>query len=196
MSRLATWLPPVVWTAVVLSLSSATFSAENTGSILDPLLAWLLPWLSPSGIETVHGTIRKLAHLTEYAVLGALWWRALARSGVARPPAAAWLALMIGVTVASVDETHQAFLPSRTGSVRDVLLDTVGVLLAIGPAALGWRRAIHTVTGVLLWVGLAGGLTALALALAAGVSGGVLWLTVPVAAAALVYRRKKSAGGD
>ena len=55
--------------------------------------------------------------------------------------------------------------------------------------------ATEAATGVLLWVGLLGGLAALALALAAGVGGGVLWLTVPVAAGALVYRWRKSAAG-
>lgn len=191
MRRLATWVPPVAWTAAVLSFSSATFSAENTGSVIDPLLAWLLPWLSPSSVEAVHGLIRKAAHVTEYALLAALWWRALARSG-ARLRRAAWLTLLIGVTVAAVDETHQSFLPSRTGSARDVLIDTAGVLLAVVPARLGWRRAVDAATGVLLWVGLAGGLAALALAIAAGLSGGVLWVTVPIAAAALAYRRRKS----
>jgi VanZ family protein len=193
-SRLATWLPPVAWTAVVLVLSSATFSADNTGGVIDPLLAWLLPWLAPSTIATIHGLLRKVAHVTEYTVLAALWWRAFARSG-ARPGRAAWLTLLIGVTVAAVDEAHQSLLPSRTGSVRDVLLDSVGVVLAVMLARLGWRRAVEAVTGVLLWVGLGGGLAALGLALAAGVSGGVLWLTVPLAAGALVYRRRKSAAG-
>jgi len=193
-SRLATWLPPVAWTAVVLVLSSGTFSADNTGSVIDPMLAWLLPWLAPSTIEAIHGLLRKAAHVTEYAVLAALWWRALARSG-ARPGRAAWLTLLIGVTVAAVDEAHQSLLPSRTGSVRDVFIDTAGVALALALARLGWRRAAEAATGVLLWVGLLGGLAALALALAAGVGGGVLWLTVPVAAGALVYRWRKSAAG-
>jgi VanZ family protein len=189
-SRLATWLPPVAWTAVVLSFSSASFSADNTGGFLTPLFTWLLPWLAPAGIEALHGWIRKAAHVTEYVVLAALWWRALVRTGA---HGAAWLTLLIGVTVAAVDEAHQSFLPSRTGSVHDVLIDTVGVLLVVVATRLGWRRAVDAATAVLLWVGLAGGLAALALALAAGVAGGMLWLSVPLAAAALVYRWRKSA---
>jgi VanZ family protein len=192
-SRLATWLPPVAWTAVVLSFSFDTFSADNTGSVVAPLLAWLLPWLAPSTIETIHGLIRKSAHVTEYAVLAALWWRAFARSGAARPGPAAWLTLLIGVTVAGVDETHQSMVPSRTASVRDVVIDTAGMLLAVVPARLGWARAVDLATGVLLWAAVAGGLAALALDLAAGAGGGMLWLTVPIAAVALVYRRKRLA---
>ena len=192
MTRLAIWLLPVAWTAVVLSFSSDSFSAENTGGVIGPLLASLLPWLTPGSLEVIHGLLRKVAHVTEYALLAALWWRALARSGVVRAAPAAWLTLLIGVTVAVVDEVHQSFVPSRTGSARDVVLDTASVLLAVVPACLGWRRAVDAATGVLLWVGLAGGLAALALALAAGIGGGVLWLSVPVAAVALVLRRRQS----
>ena len=191
MTALATWLPPIAWTGLVLALSSPSFSADNTGGILRPLLAWLLPWLSASSIEVLHWLLRKAAHVTEYAVLAALWFRAFTRSGTVRPPAAAWLALVVGVVVATVDELRQSALASRGGSAGDVLLDTTGVVLAIVPARLGWRRAVDRATGVLLWVGAVGGLLALGLTLAAGAGGGVLWVTVPLAALALVYRRRR-----
>jgi len=178
---------------VVLAASAAEFSAANTGSLIRSILAWLLPGLHPHHVDVIHGVVRKLAHFTEYAILGALWFRGLARSGVARPPAAAWLALVISVACAVVDETRQSFVPSRTGSARDVLLDSMGALAAIVPARLGWWGAADTATGILLWVSAVGGLAALAFDIAAGASGGVLWLTVPVAAVLLVYRSRSSA---
>jgi VanZ family protein len=192
-NRLATWLPPIAWMTVVLSASSAEFSAANTGSLVHAILTWLVPGLSPHQIDVIHGVMRKLAHFTEYAILGALWFRGLTRSGVARPPAAAWLALVLSVACAVVDETHQSFVPSRTGSARDVVLDSAGALAAIVPARLGWWGAADTATGVLLWLAAGGGLAALAFDLAAGASGGLLWVTVPVAAVLLVYRRRSSA---
>jgi VanZ family protein len=191
--RLADWLPPIAWMTVVLSASSAEFSAANTGSLIQSILGWLLPGLHPHHVDVIHGVTRKLAHFTEYAILGALWFRGLARSGVARPPAAAWLALVISVACAVVDETHQSFVPHRTGSARDVLLDSMGALAAIVPARLGWWGAADTATGGLLWVSAVGGLAALALDIAAGASGGLLWVTVPVATVLLVYRRRSSA---
>ena len=193
MTRLADWLPPFAWMTVVLSASSAEFSAANTGSLIHSILGWLLPGLPPHHVDVIHGVMRKLAHFTEYAILGALWFRGLARSGVARPPVAAWLALVLSVACAVVDETHQSFVPSRTGSARDVVLDSAGALAAIVPARLGWWGAADTATGVLLWLAAVGGLAALAIDLAAGASGGILWLTVPMAAVLLVYRRRSSA---
>jgi VanZ family protein len=191
-SRLATWLPPVLWTAVVLSFSSDDFSAANTGRVLAPLLAWLLPGLTPHGIDVLHALIRKAAHVTEYAILAALWLRAFARSGSVRAPASAWLALAIAVACAIVDEAHQATVPSRTASVGDVLIDTAGAMLAVLPSRFGWSRSAEVATGVLLWIALVGGLAALAVDLASGGASGALWITVPIAAAALVYRWRAS----
>ena len=178
---------------VVLAMSSAEFSADNTGSVLQPLLSWLVPWLTPEHLARLHGLTRKAAHLTEYAILGALWFRTLTRGGAARPSAAAGLAIAISVACAVVDEGHQAFVPSRTGSVGDVLIDTLGALTAVVVASRGWGRAADATTGALLWVAALGGLGALAVGLASGAGGGLLWLTVAVAAALLLYRRWKSA---
>jgi VanZ family protein len=191
-SGLATWLPPVLWLAVVLSLSSDDFSAAHTGSILTPLLAWLLPTLTPATIELIHALVRKLAHLTEYAILAALWLRAFVRSNAVRRPAAPWVALAVAVACAVVDETHQTMVPSRTPSVRDVLIDAAGAMLVVVPSRFGWSRTAEIATGTLLWIAAVGGVGALAVDLAAGGGGGALWITVPVAAAALVYRWRAS----
>jgi VanZ family protein len=193
-NRLATWAPPIVWMAVVLAMSSAEFSADNTRGVLHPLLAWLLPWLTPEHMGLLHGLARKAAHVIEYAILAALWFRGFTLSGVGRS-AATWSALAVSVACAVIDESHQAFVPTRTGSAGDVLIDSLGAVMALVPARLGWGRAAEAGAGLLLWVAAAGGLAALVLELAAGASGGVLWLTVPLAAGLLVYRRRRAARG-
>jgi hypothetical protein len=159
--------------------------------VLHPLLRWLLPWLTSEHLALLHGLTRKAAHVIEYAILGALWFRAFTRSGTARPPAATWLAVALSAGCAALDEGHQALLADRTGSVADVLLDTLGALAAVVPARLGWGRAADATTGVLLWVAAVGGLVFLVVGLAAGAGGGVLWLAVPLAAGLLVYRRRQ-----
>src|SRR2546422_2320665 len=77
--RPAHWLPPVLWMGVIMLLSTDTGSAAHTGELLLPLLHWLLPWASPGDLAAIHGLVRKGAHLTEYAILAALWYRAFTR---------------------------------------------------------------------------------------------------------------------
>jgi VanZ family protein len=191
-SRLATWAPPIVWMAVVLAMSSGEFSAENTAGVLHPLLTWLFPGLTPEHVGLAHALARKGAHLTEYAILAVLWRRAFTRGG-ASAPAAARGALALSVACAVIDESHQAFVPNRTGSAGDVMIDSLGALLALLLARLGWARAAQAGTGLLLWIAAVGGVAALGLELAAGAGGGVLWLTVPLAAGLLIYRTRKRA---
>lgn len=176
--------------AVVLAMSSSPMSAENTGSILRPLLAWT--GLPPAHVDLVHGVVRKAAHLAEYGILAALWRRAFVQSGVGRLAVGGVLALAIAVVCAVIDETHQSFLATRTGAVGDVGVDTLGALTAIVAAQVGWRKAVDIATDGLLWIAVIGGIGALALDAAAGIGGGVLWLTVPAAAALLVYRWRRS----
>jgi VanZ family protein len=102
-SRLVTvWLPVAVWAAVIFVLSS-------------------IPSLS-TGLGTWDVALRKLAHLAEYAVLGALLLRALNR----RAPA-----LALGLAYAVTDEIHQHFVRGRHASAVDVAIDTAGVVAGI-----------------------------------------------------------------
>jgi VanZ family protein len=66
--------------------------------------------------------LRKLAHATEYAILGALLVRATGRSG---------LAIALGTLYAASDEIHQTFVPGRMGSPVDVAIDAVGVVAGV-----------------------------------------------------------------
>jgi VanZ family protein len=195
-NRLVTWVPALIWTALVLGFSSGEFSAENTGSLLAPLLIWLFPWITPNQIGVIHALVRKAAHLTEYGILALLWFRTLTRGGGLRVSTGAGLALVICVASAIIDESHQATIPSRTGSASDVLLDSVGAAAALVPACLGWRWVVGATTGTLLWIAVIGGVLALALDLAVGAHGGVLWLTVPAAGALLVYRWRRSSSSS
>jgi VanZ family protein len=107
-SRLLTvWLPVLVWAAVIFAFSS-------------------IPSLS-SGLGTWDTILRKLAHVTEYAVLGALLYRALGREP---------LALAAGVAYAATDELHQHFVRGRHASPVDVAIDAVGVAVGM----LLWLR--------------------------------------------------------
>ena len=109
-SAVAAWAPVVLWAAVIFAFSSLPSGAHD--------LAW---W---------ELLLRKLAHVTEYAILAALLCRALRRVA----PAVA-LAGLYAVT----DEVHQTFVDGRLGTPRDVAIDLVGVLVG----AVAWRRLSH-----------------------------------------------------
>jgi VanZ family protein len=127
---LARWLPVVAWAIVISVLSSDSFSGEHTASFLKPVLALLMPGAAPETIAAAHAALRKLAHVTEYAVLALLVFRALSRP--ARSVAAiALAALAFCALYASLDELHQSFVPSRGASPVDVALDTFGAALGL-----------------------------------------------------------------
>src|SRR2546427_3012596 len=123
--RPAHWLPPVLWMGVIMLLSTDTGSAAHTGELLLPLLHWLLPWASPGDLAAIHGLVRKGAHLTEYAILAALWYRAFTRGRRLTPPTAGWLAFGISLAWATLDEIGraQSELQSQSNLVCRLLLE-------------------------------------------------------------------------
>ncbi len=121
--------------------STNQLSASNTSLILRPLLIWLIPSISEDQLALAHFVVRKLAHFAEYAVLGLLAARAYRDSS--RPFLRAhWFlfALLLVILYALSDELHQYFVPSRTGSIYDSLIDMAGGLTAISLLALRRRR--------------------------------------------------------
>lgn len=96
---------------------------------------WLFPQISDHALNEIVFAIRKGAHLTEYAILALLLWRARRKPvrGDTRPwkGVEARFAVTIVALYASTDEFHQAFVPSRQASVWDVLLDTCGAVVGM-----------------------------------------------------------------
>jgi VanZ family protein len=125
------WLPPILWASVILTASTDLFSGAHTGSVLERILVWITGHrFLPSTLDTLNFVIRKCAHLTEYGILGGLTFRAL--RGGQKSWSWRWAigAIVIAVCIASVDEIHQSFVPSRTGTWHDVILDMVGATIA------------------------------------------------------------------
>jgi VanZ family protein len=187
--RLKYWLPPLLWMAVIVGFSADAASASHTEHWLLPILRGLAPWATPAQLEALHWLVRKIAHLSEYAILAGLWLRAFVRGRNLKPRTAGLLALAISVAWAILDELHQSFVPSRSASLADVLVDSVGAMIALTVIHVGWRQAVDRTTAALLWIAVIGGAGFLLVNTILGVPSGPLWLTAPLAAVALVVRR-------
>ena len=127
--RLRRYGPLLVWLAFISLASTAEFSASNTSQLIRPLMLWLFPDLSEARLAAIHFLTRKVAHFTEYAVLAFLAWRAFITSSQAFIQRL-WfqLAFLLVVIYALLDEYHQSFVPSRTASVYDSVIDVGGGL--------------------------------------------------------------------
>ena len=137
--RLRRYGPVVVWMAVIFFASTANFSASNTSRIIRPLLLWLFPDITPEGLAQAHFLVRKAAHLTEYAILALLAARAfLSSANATRRRYWHLLAFSLVAFSSLLDEYHQSFLQSRTGTVYDSLIDMTGGALAL-LATGAWR---------------------------------------------------------
>lgn len=81
-------------------------------------------------IDIVEPYIRKLAHLSEYA-LGGMLFLAMALTFQISDKKRLLYSFLIGIEYAIIDEVHQLFIDGRAGKVTDVLIDSVGVALGI-----------------------------------------------------------------
>jgi VanZ family protein len=91
-----------------------------------------------SGLGTLDLVLRKLAHAAEYALLTLAWAWALRPATRLSVPFAAAIALLY----ATSDEYHQTFVTGRSGSPVDVLVDAIGVGIAL--ALLRYHRGVRS----------------------------------------------------
>jgi VanZ family protein len=126
---ISAWCPVAVGIAIIAVESTKYFGADHTSGPLRLIFQALFGPVSDAAWETLHHIIRKSGHFWGYGALGLAWlrawWMTLPR---ARFMLDAALALLGTALVATWDEWHQSFLPNRTGSPLDVLLDCCGVL--------------------------------------------------------------------
>jgi len=130
--RIFRYAPLILWIGAIFVASSNTGSMSSTSRFIRPFLEFLFPGTPEEILVAYHGYIRKFAHFAEYFVLA--FFAARAFSGSSNK----WLrkfwfvfALVLVVVTATADETNQSFLASRTSSVYDVLLDSLGGLSMI-----------------------------------------------------------------
>ena len=126
---LRAWLPCALWMTVifVMSAMNGKASGEQSGVLARLLLSLVSMFSGTVEQGDLEFVIRKGAHLSEFALLFLLYFRALALTQCRR---SGTLAFALTVCYAVTDEVHQFFVPGRSANAADVMIDAAGALTA------------------------------------------------------------------
>jgi len=128
----ANWVPALIWLGVIALESTDLFGAAHTGEWLRSLVTAVFGPVSPGWFDLFHALLRKTGHVVGYGILSFLLFRAWRATlgWIESAWALRWAAISFFMTalVAGLDEWHQTYLPSRTGTIRDVFLDSAAAL--------------------------------------------------------------------
>jgi VanZ family protein len=135
---LKAWIPAIVWLMFIVIESTDSFSSAHTSKFLWPIFHFFTG-VDILRFETWHHYIRKTGHFVGYFVLSFLLFRAW-RATFPFARVSRWTShwslqwarasFFLTAMVASLDEWHQSYIPSRTGTYKDVLLDSSAALIA------------------------------------------------------------------
>jgi len=138
------WWPAVVWIGLIALESTDSFSAQNTGTVLYTIFTRLFGNINLYHFLIFHHYLRKTGHVVGYGMLSLLLlrgWRATlgrVHTLLLRAVLLSWLGT---VCVGGMDEWHQSYIPSRTGTIWDVALDSVAGVAFLVVAYFWLRRS-------------------------------------------------------
>jgi VanZ family protein len=129
---ISAWLPVAIGIGVIAVESTKYFGADHTSGPLRAIFQFIFWHVGDARWERIHHYIRKTGHFVGYGLIGLAWlrawWMTLPQSAFRKD---ALLALAGTALIAASDEYHQSFLPNRTSSVWDVLLDCCGAIVML-----------------------------------------------------------------
>lgn len=137
---ISAWLPVAIGIAIIVMESTQYFGSDRTSGPFRWIFQAIFGPVSDAHWQVIHHLIRKTGHFLGYGLIGLAWLRAWRMTLPSlRFLTQAALALLGTGMLATWDEWHQSFLPNRTSSPWDVLLDCCGafVLLSIARIATG-----------------------------------------------------------
>ncbi len=111
------------------SLLDSVDSSELSGGITNNIYIFLNNLNINININNLHNLIRKLAHFSEFFLLGLFWGIYYHLEKAIKTPNI--FTIIQGIITASLDEFIQKFIPGRSGQLTDVLIDTSGVIFAV-----------------------------------------------------------------
>ncbi len=135
MKKTISFIVLILWMIVIFSFSSA--DANKSTGTSDKVITTMIEIKDKiTNKETPNNEkeiivknssfyIRKIAHITEYLILGFLMFNLLKQYSVTN----IYYAIGLSILYSCTDEFHQLFISGRSGSIRDVLIDSIGILI-------------------------------------------------------------------
>ena len=135
MKKIISFIALILWMIVIFSFSSA--DANKSTGTSDKVITTMIEIKDKiTNNETPNNKkeiivknssfyIRKIAHITEYLILGFLIFNLLKQYSVTN----IYYAIGLSILYSCTDEFHQLFISGRSGSIRDVLIDSIGILI-------------------------------------------------------------------
>mgnify|MGYP004574907529 FL=1 len=132
------WILYIVLCLIVFFIWDNSLQNGGTSDGFSLIFAkWIAPIANKLGfygnIWALNRIIRKLAHLTEFTILGGVLYVVLRRyieyGTVVKT-------IVVGIVIASLDEFIQLFSLGRSSQLSDVLIDTVGIIIGISVVKL------------------------------------------------------------
>ena len=114
----------LIWMAVIFIMSS--FNATESSNQSNIIVNIIVNIFNINNINLVSFIIRKLAHFTEYLILGILTYNLINNHNKKT-----YIAIIICVLYAISDEIHQMFVPGRSCQILDMTIDSLGSITGI-----------------------------------------------------------------
>ncbi len=129
--KIISWAAVALWMLLIFRLSSQVADTSNGLSLgVTEQINRILANLTQIKVDTLNHIVRKSAHFTAYLILALLCLNAVRVSGVLgrkRYLTVIWICILYSIS----DEIHQLFVPGRSGSPKDVIIDTSGAVVGI-----------------------------------------------------------------
>lgn len=135
----------IAWCILIFSLSAqdAASSKETSGKVTEKVISVVYPefseYDSEKQDEIIHSVsfyTRKFAHFTMFAVLGFFAFLSVVTYKKPIFSLKVLVSAAFCIFYAISDELHQVFVSGRSGEIRDVIIDILGSILAVGLTAL------------------------------------------------------------
>lgn len=131
------WL--IVFLFIAFIFYNSSLNGVESSGMSDPIALWLKQWFSISlPMDTITFIIRKLAHFSEYALLGILVYYAHQKAPLFHIKQDWVLALFLIIPI--IDENIQRFSLGRSCEIRDMLIDGSGILFGFAFAYFVYKK--------------------------------------------------------